>query len=979
MPAGGRNSFTPDEDKLLVKYLAKYNPGVQGRSGNKIYQVLVQNENNKWAWSASHPWAGWQHRYRNNQESFDKRIKAYQQEHGWPTENSRWINGTQKPESDPAESKLKRKRTSDADARKRTKLVKRTIAEDSDSDAEAEARENNEVEPEVQAEPAPGPPSARRRTHVPDIYPDIAVLDVSPEPEPPKRTLVRPPPKPKPTLRNAALHNPDSDFFASVPPTPTTTTDPPSRPPTSASGSRASVTSVISAHDAVPGLKPPSRGLPKLIEGTWRSVFQGVRQWTGGEPKGSDNDSPQKEKEWPPPRVRKDGARNANAPPEKAGDETKIPQRAKKIDTAPPRNGFSEKAADDTQVEQVARMDKEKVPQSVTRRPPPQVNAVASSSRVQLPPASRRASSPAPPRLENNHTQTPHQRPRSLQDSSRRCSPLQPDSVPRRSPSPLDWGSPVGEEMDNMSLPINNAHATRTPVTSASKIPPIPSQRPSPLPSDNSALRNGRRSLSRHDAGSSPHTDPPLPRLSFTNLGINTRRNRDDRSIASGSVDQGSLPRRSRAPSPSHAETHRGRNGTQYQYHLASPNSPRARASHPHSGSGTPFERKTNRRARDALPLPVGFKPTTTTTTTPSNETRRHSFPAAVPRIDFLSMGGEVRPRKSLQVRPRQSLPPRAPSHLQHHKPLPRRRSLFGSSRVPTVRAASTTVSPAQLPASADNSTFLERFGLQALQAMSNNHGFNLEVVRNVGVQAGDLQKTDEVLLHMRRMAEVAGMAVLRGDVGEGEEERPMELVEDHVELRPHRRQHSRVSVDARTATRSPPEPPESPEEPFELRHRRQHSGATATTNASRSAPTSSQRKKHRHRDQDREEEFRPQPLARDVLADTEYSPPSGSRAGAFTRMKRKGRLEEGLQREGQRASGGGTLSAFSRNARMQAEAQDNDMEDDMPPTPQFAEFAVGNVQVLREVEKRDLCLALRRTADVARYMSTGTSPSPYR
>jgi hypothetical protein len=39
----GRNPFTSDEDKLLVKYLAKYNPEVKGRSGNRVYKALVEN------------------------------------------------------------------------------------------------------------------------------------------------------------------------------------------------------------------------------------------------------------------------------------------------------------------------------------------------------------------------------------------------------------------------------------------------------------------------------------------------------------------------------------------------------------------------------------------------------------------------------------------------------------------------------------------------------------------------------------------------------------------------------------------------------------------------------------------------------------------------------------------------------------------------------------------------------------------------
>jgi hypothetical protein len=273
------------------------------------------------------------------------------------------------------------------------------------------------------------------------------------------------------------------------------------------------------------------------------------------------------------------------------------------------------------------------------------------------------------------------------------------------------------------------------------------------------------------------------------------------------------------------------------------------------------------------------------------------------------------------------------------------------------------SVSPAQISLSPDDRDLCEQVGLRALVTMSKNHGFGLEVVRNVCARTGgDMEQTDAILLRMRRGAAAAAEAALR----EAEEEAPPEP-EPLFELS---HSHRRRSI----AIRSPPDPnPETPEQPFELRHRRQHSGATATT-----ARSSSQRKKQ----QRREEEFRPQPLARDnVLADTEYTPPSSSRAGAFARMRKKGRMEEGLQREQERASGGGTASAFSRHARMQTQGRiaDMDMEDDLPPTSQFTAFAEGDEKVCKEVEKRDLSLAMLRTADVARYMAHGTIPSPYR
>ncbi|KAJ7174368.1 hypothetical protein C8R46DRAFT_88986 [Mycena filopes] len=156
MPAGGRTPFTPQDDTLLSKYLAKYNPGIQGRSGNKIYQLLVENEHDKWPWSSRHPWQGWRDRYTKNQSQFNKRIKEYQVKKGLPTENTHWINGTQKlkgsdaeeeeggasgretDEDGKAKGRVKRKRKSvpNADARKRAKRDESDDEDHSGNDSE---------------------------------------------------------------------------------------------------------------------------------------------------------------------------------------------------------------------------------------------------------------------------------------------------------------------------------------------------------------------------------------------------------------------------------------------------------------------------------------------------------------------------------------------------------------------------------------------------------------------------------------------------------------------------------------------------------------------------------------------------------------------------------------------------------------------------------------------------------------------------
>ncbi|KAJ7213221.1 hypothetical protein B0H12DRAFT_376238 [Mycena haematopus] len=151
MPAGVRNPFTTDDDNLLIKYLAKHNPGIQGRSGNKVYQKLVQNEDNKWAWSSRHPWGGWRDRYTKDQPWFNRRIKEYQKKKGWPTENPHWINGTQKPKDSDAEedsdieakaeAKHKRKQASSTDAGQRVNGTQQPKDSDADEDSGAPAKE----------------------------------------------------------------------------------------------------------------------------------------------------------------------------------------------------------------------------------------------------------------------------------------------------------------------------------------------------------------------------------------------------------------------------------------------------------------------------------------------------------------------------------------------------------------------------------------------------------------------------------------------------------------------------------------------------------------------------------------------------------------------------------------------------------------------------------------------------------------------
>ncbi|KAI0040368.1 hypothetical protein FA95DRAFT_885705 [Auriscalpium vulgare] len=79
---GTRTAFTENEDVLLVKYIATYNPSLRGRQGQLLYQSLVANADGKWNWSNTHSWQSWRERYKNNQPSFDSKIRKYQQKHG---------------------------------------------------------------------------------------------------------------------------------------------------------------------------------------------------------------------------------------------------------------------------------------------------------------------------------------------------------------------------------------------------------------------------------------------------------------------------------------------------------------------------------------------------------------------------------------------------------------------------------------------------------------------------------------------------------------------------------------------------------------------------------------------------------------------------------------------------------------------------------------------------------------------------------
>ncbi|KAI6037840.1 hypothetical protein EDC04DRAFT_2092649 [Pisolithus marmoratus] len=77
-----RVPFSEEHDMYLMKYLAKYCPGKQGRAGNSVYKDLVENAEGHWPWARHHTWQSWRERYKKNAKYFDPKILRYQQRHG---------------------------------------------------------------------------------------------------------------------------------------------------------------------------------------------------------------------------------------------------------------------------------------------------------------------------------------------------------------------------------------------------------------------------------------------------------------------------------------------------------------------------------------------------------------------------------------------------------------------------------------------------------------------------------------------------------------------------------------------------------------------------------------------------------------------------------------------------------------------------------------------------------------------------------
>ncbi|CAL1703156.1 unnamed protein product [Somion occarium] len=76
-----RRPFSENEDRMLMRYLARAAPTKTKRSGNALYQILVGHPE-LYPWAQTHPWSSWQQRYKKNEEWFDEAIKRYQRRKG---------------------------------------------------------------------------------------------------------------------------------------------------------------------------------------------------------------------------------------------------------------------------------------------------------------------------------------------------------------------------------------------------------------------------------------------------------------------------------------------------------------------------------------------------------------------------------------------------------------------------------------------------------------------------------------------------------------------------------------------------------------------------------------------------------------------------------------------------------------------------------------------------------------------------------
>ncbi|KAF7331501.1 Myb-DNA-bind-2 domain-containing protein [Mycena kentingensis (nom. inval.)] len=812
----GRNAFTPDEDTLLMKYLAKYNPGVQGRKGNTVYKTLVENAANKWSWSKAHPWSGWRDRYVNNQTEFDRRILRYQLKKNLPIVNASHIPGTKKTTDD--DEPRKRKLAPATAPRKRVKV---------DEESRRDEEEESDGVVAIEEDDA----SSRK------LYPDLTQL-IKPSTKPVKL---------KPLVLRSST---SSDEFGTLPPTPTDTL---SRPPTTAN---------LSADEDSP--LPKARPALRAREGLFTTRKPLPRPT--GLPSDSDDDV-EPPKQWPPQR--------------KTTSVAKAPSPMK-LDPPPPKpSPKKQKSADALPLTK-----RTAVP---LKRPVQHVNAVASSSRVQLTPsAARRESSVA----------------RILQPSPDKVLSTAQSSDGHSPQSSLDWGSPVGGFPSSPSARIPS--------------PPPPARESEPF-DINAFLQQDERSsseeeittrrapvLKRVTARKAPALAPRQRPLGFFVADVTSR----NASVAGTNV--GSSARRSRAPSPG--------TDTPRMYQLASPprarpnrnqlSSPLSSLSHqiPSKQRGL-FDHTTKQRGIfEAKQGPNLFtsrrEPGQLVQTKRVDDTRRHSYPASA-SLQIIPPMDQVQ-RRDLETGaityPRQSLPA-----IQRVRKEERRMSAPLQRRQPSVFSSAASVFPGSTSASPDAA---EDAANQAFLMMAQTHGFSADVVRNLFMRTRSLKGTEKALLKMQKAAE---QALEDEDDAEAMEVEELEPAMSQSHSSGHKRRVSGASTSLSVRDRTPAS--------TNTRKAKRRSGGTANEDDVFRAG------------------IRPLNLEpQDILAEAEYSPPSGSRAAALMRAaKRSGTTPLTLR-----------ITTPNRGTTSTATS----------PVP--------------ELERHDFRGALNKAAETARYMING-------
>ncbi|KAI0806666.1 hypothetical protein C8Q74DRAFT_1362278 [Fomes fomentarius] len=70
-----RIPFTERDDDYLAQYIAKYNPEMEGRKGNALYERLVEDKDKKWKFAKRHTAQSWRDRYVKNRDYFDTKIQ----------------------------------------------------------------------------------------------------------------------------------------------------------------------------------------------------------------------------------------------------------------------------------------------------------------------------------------------------------------------------------------------------------------------------------------------------------------------------------------------------------------------------------------------------------------------------------------------------------------------------------------------------------------------------------------------------------------------------------------------------------------------------------------------------------------------------------------------------------------------------------------------------------------------------------------